>query len=599
MKHKIIIAILATSALFYLSCTNLEEQVLDESLTGTEGAVEPVNGVLSAAYGNMAQTFRHTRYFGLVELATDEAILPPRNGQNGAGTQWQDGDKYIGLHTHNFPTANSLNKDSWDYLTANISRTLSGIETLTPLGEKGNAEAKTAILELRALRAYFNMLVLDTWGIAFKKEASNEVSEILRQQDAIDYIESEFIAALEGVSDNNGPGRITASAIYGFLAKLNLNAAVYRDPYQTPNFTKEDMDKVIEYTNAVINSGKFSISAEYFDLFNDENHDNPELIFGVDLRGVLKNDHNRWAYWSMSGSLTPRPNYPDMDGTDGPAITSDFYQTWVDAYGTEDPERDARFHQANANVPDALKSIDLSLYTPYGEDVDGKTSDNETLFYCADENFEMDRGILRGTIWAPRTTTYRKGGDFLMCDDGQYRIYPLAEGRQNGDGGVKYYVNHTEHIDFSPTVGYGSGYRVAKWQFSKTSNNGNNFSSVDLVLLRLADIYLMRAEAKLRLGDNSAALTDVNFVRSERTARPEQTPPPLSSIDLDVLYRERGFEFYWEMQRRTDMIRFGHYEDSWTEKTDTDVNHRLFPIPQSAIDGASNVSGYLQQNKGY
>ncbi|MGY5355222.1 RagB/SusD family nutrient uptake outer membrane protein [Wenyingzhuangia sp. IMCC45467] len=596
MKNKIITAIFSISLLMNWSCTDLEEQVLDESLKGTTGATQPVSGALSAAYGNMSQTFRHTRYFGLVELATDEAILPPRNGKNGAGTQWQDGDRYVGLHTHNFPTANSLITESWDYLTTDISRTVTAIESLSALAQVGDNEAQLAVYEMRALRAYYNMLVLDSWGIVFKKETSNETSQILRGQEAIEYIENEFTSVVTLMSDNIGPGRITQSAVYGFLAKLHLNAAVYRDPYGTPDFKKEDMDKVIEYTDNVINSGKFSISPEYFDLFNDENHDNPEIIFAVDQRGVLKNDQNRWAYWSMSGSLFPRPDdfYIGMDGTDGPAITSDFYQTWVDAYGNEDPARDARFYQKNAEVPTGLE--DLTGLNP--------TNDADHYYCVGDEDgdgvndFEMDRGILRGTIWAPRKIDFNKSNGAMTCDEG-YRIYPLAEIRENGTGGVAYYVDHTEEINFSPTIGYASGYRVAKWQFSKTSENGNTYSSVDLVLLRYADIYLMRAEAKLRNGDAASALTDVNFVRSERTARPDQTPPALSSLDLEVLYRERGFEFYWEMARRTDMIRFGHYEDTWTEKTDADPKKRLFPIPQNAVDGATNVPGYLEQNSGY
>src|SRR5690606_13661355 len=109
----------------------------------------------------------------------------------------------------------------------------------------------------------------------------------------------------------------------------------------------------------------------------------------------------------------------------------------------------------------------------------------------------------------------------------------------------------------------------------------------------------MRAEAHLRKGESGPALIDVNTVRASRTARPDQTPPALLAIDLETLYRERGFELYWEGFRRTDQIRFGHYEDTWTEKTGSDPNHRLFPIPQTAIDGASNVPGYLDQNPGY
>ena len=47
------------------------------------------------------------------------------------------------------------------------------------------------------------------------------------------------------------------------------------------------------------------------------------------------------------------------------------------------------------------------------------------------------------------------------------------------------------------------------------------------------------------------------------------------------------------------MIRFGKYEGAWTEKTNADKNKRLFPIPQNAINGASNIPGYLVQNPGY
>jgi hypothetical protein len=114
----------------------------------------------------------------------------------------------------------------------------------------------------------------------------------------------------------------------------------------------------------------------------------------------------------------------------------------------------------------------------------------------------------------------------------------------------------------------------------------------------MGDVYLMRAEAKLRKGDAAGALTDVNAVRAARKNGTLQAPA-LAAIDLNTLLRERGFELYWEFQRRTDLIRFGKYEDSWTEKSNTDKNKRLFPIPQTAIDGSSNLPGYLQQNPGY
>jgi hypothetical protein len=162
------------------------------------------------------------------------------------------------------------------------------------------------------------------------------------------------------------------------------------------------------------------------------------------------------------------------------------------------------------------------------------------------------------------------------------------------------YVDHTLRVDFSDAGSlHNTGYRFSKYQFSHTAPNCCSNSSVDLVLIRLGEIYLMRAEAKLRNGDDAGALADVNTLRTSRIARPDQTPDALTSIDLDIMFRESGFELYWEAFRRNYQIRFGKYEDEWTGKTDSDVNKRLFPIPQRAIDGASNEPGFLVQNPGY
>ena len=563
------------------NCTDLEEDVLDESLSGS-GLAETVSGTIAPAYGQVSWTWRHTNYYGLQLIASDEAILPFRGG-----TDWFDGGKFLDVHRHSVTSGNDLVGSSWNELTKNISRTISAIEVLAPLAEQGNREAEGALYEMRALRAYLNMLTLESWGLVFQKETSDEISVILRGDVAINYIQNELLDVVDFINTDKSPGRLTQAAVWGFLARLHLNAAVYRDPYGTPDFDQADMNKVIEYTDNIINSGQFQLSPEYFDLFNDDNNSNRELIFALDQRGVLRREHSRWAYWSMAGSLFPRPEFPSADGTDGPAITSDYYQTWVDAYGDTDPaEVDARFFQQNVQVPPEIQ--DLTGLSPLND---------EDNFYCVvPEEFEIDRGIIRGIPWGPR-----KGSDgkFLTCDGG-VRIYPVKQIKGNGPDKDVGYVNHSLRIDFTNEgrLHY-AGYRVSKYQFSRTSPNGNNFSSVDLVMMRLAEIYLMRAEAKLRNGDSAGALEDVNTVRTSRTARPEQTPPALTEINLDIMFRERGFELYWEGFRRGDQIRFGKYEDSWTEKSASDVNDRLFPIPQSAIDGASNVEGFLVQNPGY
>jgi hypothetical protein len=282
----------------------------------------------------------------------------------------------------------------------------------------------------------------------------------------------------------------------------------------------------------------------------------------------------------------PRPEFPNTRGTDATAATPDFIQTWADAYGSINAATaDARFYQQNTIIPDGLK--DLTGVNP---------TNDANHYYCVDaKSFEIDRGIVGGVIWGPRKDSK---GAIITCPDGKVRIYPVINRRTSGAN--LRYVDHTLNVDFTEQGSlHNTGYRFSKYQFSRTGNDCCSYSSVDLVLIRLGEIYLMRAEAKLRNGDNAGALADVNTLRTSRNARPAQTPQALTSIDLDVLFRETGFELYWEGLRRNYQIRFGKYEGNWTGKSDRDVHKRLFPIPQRAIDGASNEKGFLVQNQGY
>lgn len=564
MKNTIKITALLFALLFNWSCSDLEEQILDESLSGGASESDLVKNSVAPAYALLPDFYLHTKYFALQEISTDEAILPYRGGRD-----WGDNGIYIELHQHTYTPAHKNVKDCWNGLTTMISRTVSAINTLTPLAES-DATAKVFLAEVRALRAYYNMVTLDLWGLAFKKEDAAVISEILRGDDAINYIKSEFEAVVGDLKTDVGPGRLTKNAVYGLLARLHLNAAVYRAPYTASfSFAAADMDKVIEYTNMVINSGQHTLSPEYFANFNNDNHSNKELIFAVDQRPEL-NGHNRMSYFSMSDNFYGNPLYPKGNGTDGPAITPDFYDSWVAANGSTDPAKgDARFFWERMVIP-----ADSAI---------------------AAANFEVNRGIYRGMQYGLQNTGRQL--PFIQIADGRYKIGKIRDWRR---AEANAFVDFTREINFTAEgSNYNTGYRVEKYQWSKESTDGRNKGEVDLVILRLADIYLMRAEAKLRKSDAAGALADVNLVRASRTARPTATPKPLASVTPDILFRERGFEFYWEHQRRTDMIRFGKYEGTWTEKTNNDVKKRLFPIPQTAIDGASANKGYLVQNEGY
>lgn len=557
MKKNIALLFTCFSLAMLPGCTSLTENVLDESSASGMSDRQAADGMLAPVYARLPDIFLHTNYFALQEISTDEAILPYRGG-----TDWGDNGIYLALHQHTHTSTDPNLRNTWNLIFQGISRSITALNTLPTLNDP---VTKTYLAEARGMRAYYSLLTLDLFGLVFVKDDPLATSTILRGEQALEYIKTELLAVEPSLEMNVGPGRLSKAAAWGLLARLHLNAGVYRDRYATPiNHRPEDLDKVVEYCDKIINSGQYQLARDYFSLFNSDNHDNKELIFAVDQRAEL-NGHNRLAYFSLSGDQFPLPAYPNANGTDGPAITSDYYRTWVNAYAPRDPSVDPRFYKKNLNPADSC---------------------------VAQANFNIDRGILRGQQYG----LIRRNGVFLKCADGNFKVSKLYYDTRNRPTQA---VDFTEQVDFTVAgSNYNTGYRVSKYEFSKKSVSGRNFGDADIIILRLADVYLMRAEAKLRKSnDAAAALVDVNTVRAARTAT---TPPPaLTSMNLDLLLRERGFEFYWEMLRRTDLIRFGKYEDKWTEKTNADPKKRIFPIPQTAIDGASNIPGYLQQNESY
>ncbi len=131
-----------------------------------------------------------------------------------------------------------------------------------------------------------------------------------------------------------------------------------------------------------------------------------------------------------------------------------------------------------------------------------------------------------------------------------------------------------------------TGIRVIKYPIDFI---GGDNSDNDYVFFRYADVLLMKAEALLRNGLAGDALTIVNNLRSVRGAT------QLGSLTADDLLKERGREFYWEGNRRTDLIRFGKFLNAWQEKSASGAERLLFPIPAAALA----VNPNLEQNPGY
>ncbi|MCD6111902.1 MAG: RagB/SusD family nutrient uptake outer membrane protein [Bacteroidales bacterium] len=153
------------------------------------------------------------------------------------------------------------------------------------------------------------------------------------------------------------------------------------------------------------------------------------------------------------------------------------------------------------------------------------------------------------------------------------------------------------------------GYAITKWKNIQSNGSGGksmDYPDTDFPMFRLADVYLMYAEAVLRGGtggDPGTALNYVNLIR-ERAYGDESGNISANDLTLDFILDERARELYWECHRRTDLIRFGKFTGGdylwpWKGKSSdgiaTDPKYNLFPIPASDIGANPN----LTQNPDY
>ncbi|WP_324679191.1 RagB/SusD family nutrient uptake outer membrane protein [Hymenobacter sp. GOD-10R] len=119
----------------------------------------------------------------------------------------------------------------------------------------------------------------------------------------------------------------------------------------------------------------------------------------------------------------------------------------------------------------------------------------------------------------------------------------------------------------------------------------------DQYMFRLAETYLIRAEANLGKGDKAAAATDINVIRSRVNARPIAA----NDVTIDYILDERMRELGMEEKRRLTLMRLGLLYDRVKRFNpyygDIQVKHNLFPIPFAEIE--RNREAVLEQNPGY
>ncbi len=149
------------------------------------------------------------------------------------------------------------------------------------------------------------------------------------------------------------------------------------------------------------------------------------------------------------------------------------------------------------------------------------------------------------------------------------------------------------------------GYSVTKFKnITKSGQIGHDpnqqFPDMDFPLFRLAEANLTFAEATIRAGgDKQAALSAINQLRK----RAKATEITATDLTLDFVLDEKAREFYFEAQRRTDLIRYNKFTSNYTWDwkgetaggTSISSHFSLLPIPSTQLVANSN----LKQNPGY
>lgn len=546
IKHNkyILTWILLVPVLLIGSCTDLTENINNQATADQFFQTdEEFISALGDAYGSLTQYGGNWAVAAINEVTSDEVVV----GHKGA--DWEDGGVWIRLHRHTFRPSDDVINNTWNEFfngVANANRLIFQFEKVVESGDVSQEAANAFIAELRALRAFYYYMLLDNFGnvpivTSFEQDPSETAQPSGNfdegRQAVFNFVESELLDVVDLVDDdvNATIGRVNKWVVHMTLAKLYLNADVY-----TGTSRWED---VVTHTNAIIDSGNFSLTGNYFDNFSVDNTGSPEHIFTVPFDEVFLQGFNLHM---MTNHILSQPAFDfGSQPWNGFQTVTEFYGSYIDPDQNPGPQGD-------------VVGLD-----PEGSTVTG--------------------------------TQDRRLGSFL--------VGPLLDlqGNQIEDAGVESSdpdgppITHTPYLnELTPGNWRQSGARIHKYEMEIGLSGGN--MNNDLVIYRYADVLLMKAEALWRMNNNDPdALMLVNRIRQRAGV------DNFTSLDAAKLLAERGREMFYETVRRQDQIRFEgetaetRFNDPWWEKDTSDPTRNVFPVPQNQLESNPN----LVQNPGY
>ena len=479
-------------------------------------------------------------------LTTDEAMIPIRGGD------WYDGGLWNAMYQHRWTADDQSLYDTWKYIYKVIvlaNKSLDIISNKSGLLSAGQQQEYRA--EVRAIRALFYYYAMDMFGRVPLTLSGDEqlYSSLFQGQNdrssIFHFVFQELQQVLPYLPDQrsnmegNYYGRITQPVVNFLLAKLALNAEIYMYDDWTRGYANRPKGSDIHFSvpavsDASSRSGSKELNAWETCIY----YCNQLAAEGY----VLESDD---AFNFSTHNETSKENIFTIP-MDKNIYTNQFHYLFRSYHYTHGGALGWGSENGTCATISTMKA------NRYGE---------------SDEDTRCRMNFVAGVV--------KVDGHELLMDNGKPLEYQPFEVAQN--------LTNSKYIKTA-------GARMAKYEVDRTSYMDGKLQSNDIVLFRYADVLLMKAEAKVRNGENGDE--ELNMIRS-RVGMPHR------KATLDNILEERLLELVWEGWRRQDLIRFGKFTEAYDLRTplqgESSGYTTVFPIPQKCID----LNKELEQNKGY
>ena len=283
-----------TFAMVLFGCADLEEEVFDEVVVEDIDALlanpspEFLDNLVASVYAELAGIYSSQDLIRLQETSTDISMTPTRFWEDPSRSDWFDGGGFVRLHTHTWDPAETNIAVVWNRFQGGIA---AGLEVLTPFSTPASLDNPLIVprrAEVQGLLAFYMWGIFDLYGQVPYIDINTGANQVLTGDDAI----NEMVRLLEDAMPNllekgasNSGALFTRGAAQMLLARIYLNRAVYNDRYAGDfNFDGADLNQVISNTTDLINTGGYSLTNDYFSMFDADSENNAgtdELIFVV------------------------------------------------------------------------------------------------------------------------------------------------------------------------------------------------------------------------------------------------------------------------------------------------------------------------------